>query len=142
MAIFILPFIDGPRQFRLHLAKDCALHATLVYPEYSGFRKRGTLNTNILLRGSYHVSRRGLTAWTIIHFAAAHDRALDFGAAEMTWLSSAPVTVETVLLARSQALLLEPRDQAWRIDDAAHAVGSPRQADDLAAQYTDSATFR
>jgi hypothetical protein len=79
--------------------------------------------------------RRWLTAWAIIHFTSAHDRALDFGAAEMTGLAGAPVSVETVLLARRQALLLEPRDQGRRIDDATRAVGAPRQADDLASQF-------
>ena len=52
----------------------------------------------------------------------------------MAGLAGAAVAVETVLLATGQPLSLEPRDQFRRIDNAARAVRTPGQADDVARQ--------
>ena len=75
-----------------------------------------------------------LAARTEIHFTSARIGTLDDRSTEMTWLASAPVAIEAVLLARDQTLLFEARNQLRRIDNAACTVGTLGETYDLTGQ--------
>ena len=78
-------------------------------------------------------SRIGLATRAEIHFTPTRIGVLDPGGAEMAGLTSAPITVETMLLTCSQPLLFEARNQFGWVDDAACTVGSVGETNDLSS---------